>query len=239
LQLLGLHHLETDVDRARSTAGGDRAAVLPSATAEAGQVLRFVGAGGTGLTPFTFSWQVFAAGAPATPLSTLAGATPYFDTTGLAPGSYTAVLQIQNSAGITLSTPVPFTLTAGKATSFFTVAPCRIVDTRNGAPLANSGPALLVNVVTAPCGIPANARAVAANVTAVASGGTGILALYPGNYPPPPTITVSFATGETRANSAVLALATDGTGTVAALATTSGGSVDLVLDVSGYFAAID
>ena len=57
-------------------------------------------------------------------------------------------------------------LVAARGTDFYTVTPCRMLDTRAGAPLA-SGVPLLVSAAGA-CGIPANARAVAVNVTTIA-----------------------------------------------------------------------
>src|SRR5262249_8103078 len=54
-------------------------------------------------------------------------------------------------------------------TSFYTLAPCRVVDTR-GAPGPMGGPALVANgertfVIAGQCGIPATARVVAFNFT--------------------------------------------------------------------------
>jgi len=50
------------------------------------------------------------------------------------------------------------------------------------------------------------------------------------------TSVISFSTGQTRANNAIVGLATDGVGDIAAQALIGGaGTVHLVLDVSGYF----
>jgi len=47
---------------------------------------------------------------------------------------------------------------------------------------------------------------------------------------------VSCAAGQTRANNAVLALASNGAGTLSARASVGGsGTVHLILDVNGYF----
>jgi hypothetical protein len=46
--------------------------------------------------------------------------------------------------------------------------------------------------------------------------------------------TINFNTGQTRANNAIVLLATDGTGGLAAT-NGSNGTVHLILDVAGYF----
>lgn len=124
------------------------------------------------------------------------------------------------------------------AGDFFTVLPCRAVDTRR----ANSslgGPAFAPSTqrtfdLTGTCGIPNGAKAVSANVTVVAPPVTGFFSFYPGNAFPLGTSTVSFKAGVTRANNTLLKLATDGAGTVG-VQNSSGGTVHLLIDVSGYF----
>ena len=46
--------------------------------------------------------------------------------------------------------------------------------------------------------------------------------------------TINFSANQTRANNAVLPLASDRSGTISVLAGT-GGTVDFILDVNGYF----
>ena len=117
---------------------------------------------------------------------------------------------------------------------FYTVPPCRVFDTRGGAPLA-SGVARLFRVAGS-CGIPADARAVAANWTIVQPQGPGALAIYPGDAQLPVATTLDFSPGQVRANSAMVLLAGDGSGGVNAFpALAGGGTTDLILDVSGYF----
>ena len=114
------------------------------------------------------------------------------------------------------------------------VVPCRVADTRSaGGPLV-AGEVRVFAVVGA-CGIPAGAYSVAANVTAAAPSAAGTLTLFPGHLAAPPgTSTVAFAAGRTRAVSAILLLSADGDGTLRA-ANLSAGTVDVVLDVAGYF----
>jgi uncharacterized repeat protein (TIGR01451 family) len=118
---------------------------------------------------------------------------------------------------------------------FYTVTPCRILDTRsNGQPLA-SGVKRIIQVAGL-CGIPADAGAVSVNVTAVAPSSAGYIVLFPGNESVPAASSISFKSGSTRANNAILLLATDATGTLAAQASLAGGGqVHLVIDVYGFF----
>jgi hypothetical protein len=122
---------------------------------------------------------------------------------------------------------------------YFSVSPCRLLDTRVPAqgPALASGSSRLVTVTGGTCGIPAIARAIAANITSVAPTGGGNLKLYPGGGAVPPTAALNFSAGQTRANNGVFSLGGNGDGTLAILATVTGsGTVDAVLDATGYFA---
>jgi len=77
---------------------------------------------------------------------------------------------------------------------------------------------------------------VALNITVVSPSGAGHVALWPADLPLPTTSVINFAAGQTRGNNAVVGLATDGQGDLAARASVAGaGTVHLILDVSGYF----
>ncbi|HEX5719844.1 MAG TPA: hypothetical protein VF179_27060 [Thermoanaerobaculia bacterium] len=118
---------------------------------------------------------------------------------------------------------------------FFTTMPCRVLDTRQQGPALASGVERTF-AVEGLCGIPATARAVVVNITAVQPAGAGYVVLHPGDLAAPLTSTINFAAGATRANNAILALAFDGTGRLAATpAVAGGGTVHLILDVSGWF----
>ncbi len=118
--------------------------------------------------------------------------------------------------------------------SFYTLAPCRVLDTRTaggGGPLPANGSRVVP--VAGSCGVPAGAGAVSANVTVVASG-SGWVSLYPGNGADPGTFNVSFSASQVRAGEALLYLATDGSGSVG-VANMSSSNNHFILDVSGYF----
>jgi hypothetical protein len=206
------------------------AASAAPATVEPGQNVTLTGSA-TGKPPLTYTWQVRRG---ATPVATLTGAVATFATGGQPAGSYTTTLTVSNAFGAPAnSAAVPFTLRASTATDFHTVAPCRVIDTRAGWPVF---PALPRTVqVTGVCGIPANARAVAANVTAVEANVAGQLVLYASNLALPDTSTLSFPAGQARGSFTVLGLPTDGSGTLVALSPIA--STHLLVDVTGYFLA--
>jgi PKD repeat protein len=199
-------------------------------TVEVGQYVPLNGAG-TGQPPLVHTWRVFQGN---TLIQELSGPSAWWPSAGLAPGLYTAVLRIANASGSADSLPVPMTVIAQKDLDFYTVPPCRALDTRYGSPLGTGTPKLLD--FTGICGVPAGALAIAVNVTVPSPAIQGTVVLYPGNYPAMGTSTIHFVPGITRANNAVLPLATDGTTTLAALASLAApGTVNLLIDVTGYF----
>ncbi|HWM93872.1 MAG TPA: hypothetical protein VN493_24145 [Thermoanaerobaculia bacterium] len=118
---------------------------------------------------------------------------------------------------------------------FFTVTPCRLLDTRQDGPVLTSGIERTVQVAGS-CGVPATARAVAFNVTVIEPSAAGELTLYPGDLAAPLATTTSFAAEQIRSTNALLALALDGTGTLSLSPfLEEGGTVHVVLDLSGYF----
>ncbi len=123
--------------------------------------------------------------------------------------------------------------------NFYTVTPCRLVDTRNPAS-PTGGPALLAGAVRSfpvtggACGLPPTAIAVSVNLTVTQPAAQGYLALYPGEAAGPPLVSnINFTPGVTRANNALVLLAANG-GTIN-VKNGSAGAVQFVLDVNGYF----
>jgi PKD repeat protein len=206
---------------------------------EAGKLVRLAGAG-HGKPPLTFDWNVvagavFLGGAV---VAQPAGATAWWDTAGKAPGTYLIDLDLRNAVGTKVSSElVTVTVVPETGTSFYTVEPCRLLDTRSaGGGALVAGTVRSIDVVAAGCGIPVGAEAISANVTVVSPTGPGFVSIYPGNYPTPVTSTLNFKVNQVRANNAILALASDGTGTLAATAVLGGGgTVQLLIDVNGYF----
>jgi len=120
--------------------------------------------------------------------------------------------------------------------AFFTVPPCRLLDTRAAGQSALASGAAVAWELYAACGIPSTAKALSVNLTVVSPTGAGFLTLFAGDGPLPPTSTINFRAGQVRANNAVVPLAAFGDGTLAAYASIAGnGAVHVVLDVNGYF----
>jgi len=130
-----------------------------------------------------------------------------------------------------------FAYTDGLPGAFFTVPPCRLLDTR----LPADGPAIFsgqtkIAQAHGVCGIPDTAKALAVNVTIVQPTGAGYLTLHPGDVLPTVTSTINFSAGQTLANNAAQRLAVNTTGTVALTPLVGGnGTVHVVIDVAGYF----
>jgi subtilisin family serine protease len=120
------------------------------------------------------------------------------------------------------------------ASSFYTLTPCRVLDTRDPAG-ALGGPALQAGTprnfaLTGPkCAIPLTAKAVSVNLTVTAPAAQGNLRVFPAGVPVPLVSSVNFVAGQTRANNAVVSL---GGGSVTVLSTAA---THFILDVNGYF----
>ncbi len=132
----------------------------------------------------------------------------------------------------------PVLETSSGSTFFYTLPPCRVVDTRNASG-PYGGPAIppgnqRIFTITGRCGVPATAKAVSGNVTAVTPSSNGAFQLFSGDDQPGVPTTISFAAGKTRANNVVLKLAGSGSGTLG-VASTASGPVHLVIDINGYF----
>jgi ELWxxDGT repeat protein len=190
--------------------------------------------------------------------SALAGA-DYTSTSGtlsFAPGERTKTVTVPVLADaqvegmetftLTLSAPTNATIAAGAGTatatisdslslvplSFYTVDPCRLVDTRSPAP----GTPLVAGVTrtfaaVGGCLIPTTAKAISFNVTVTGATANGNVRLFPGGTAAPATSSLNFAAGVTRANNGIVSLGTDGD--VSALLSPAG-TTHLIIDVNGY-----
>jgi photosystem II stability/assembly factor-like uncharacterized protein len=121
----------------------------------------------------------------------------------------------------------------GSTGGFHTVAPCRVVDTR----LAD-GPALAAGAtrdftMVGRCGIPPEAGSVSVNVTVTDATSPGHLRICPGHVALLFNSSLNFASGQTRANSAVSLLGA--AGDIAVFSGQGNGSVQVIVDVNGYF----
>ena len=117
--------------------------------------------------------------------------------------------------------------------SLYTVAPCRVLDTRQnrrGQPFVGvlNPP---VDVTNSPCGIPGTAQAYVFNATAVPPGRMPYLTLWPDGEGQPTVSTLNALDGFITSNMAVVP--NHGDGKIDAYAQ---GLTQLLLDISGYFA---
>jgi uncharacterized repeat protein (TIGR01451 family) len=126
---------------------------------------------------------------------------------------------------------------------FFSVPQCRIIDTRDFVPIPPPSPGglLLVALTGGACGIPSDAAAVAVNLTATQPTAAGSVVIYPFDQPTPMMRTVYFEPGQTRANNALVLLATNrpvpviGPDYSVFVFNDSVGPVHVIIDVVGYF----
>ncbi|HTJ70257.1 MAG TPA: PKD domain-containing protein [Actinospica sp.] len=151
-------------------------------------------------------------------------------------GTYTITLTLQDSGGDNAQTTASYT-TAGS--DFTAYGPTRILDTRKGTGTGGviakvPGMSSITVKVGGTGSIPANATAVALNLTETNATGGGNIAVYPTGQTKPTTSNLNYGTGMTRAANVIVGLGTNGEVTLGNSAPTTS-SVDLVADVAGYF----
>jgi virginiamycin B lyase len=127
--------------------------------------------------------------------------------------------------------------TSPASAQFYTVGPCRVADTRNPAG-PYGGPSLTANanrtfIIAGQCGVPMTATAVAFNFTITGPTASGDLRTFPAGAGLPLVSTLNWSPGQTRANNAVVALGASGGLTVHP--DQASGTVDFIIDVTGYF----
>jgi hypothetical protein len=124
------------------------------------------------------------------------------------------------------------------AASYYTLTPCRLIDTRNAAG-PYGGPALSAGERTfnlaGTCGIPTTAQALAVNLTVVAPAQGGDLRAFAAGSAAPLASALNFGAGQTRTNNAILPVTTDGNGGLTVHLDMGPGTAQLIADVFGYF----
>jgi hypothetical protein len=151
----------------------------------------------------------------------------------------TFTLTLSNALGAPLADgQAVATILDDEAARYYTVLPCRLLDTRqpagpSGGPILTAGERRSFPVAGA-CSVPAGAKAAVLNVTAVAPTLSGNLRLYPAGLAPPATSIVNFAAGRTRANNGLVLLGSSGFATVQ-LDLAGAGQAHVVVDVFGYY----
>jgi hypothetical protein len=125
--------------------------------------------------------------------------------------------------------------TGSMAKGFYTVTPCRLVDTR-GADGPLGGPALVANedrtfALAGQCNVPLGATSLSLNLTVAQATAAGNLALFPGG-PAPAASAINYVAGQTRANNGIFRLSPAGELVVRCR---PAGTAHLILDVNGFF----
>ena len=123
--------------------------------------------------------------------------------------------------------------TGAAAPGFYTIASCRLLDTRT----QQAGPisaGAVREVAVSGCGVPTTATSVAINVTAVGSTSSGDVAVYAVDPPSAASNIVSFGLGATRANNAIAPISATGMLKIKPNLSVSA-SMHVVVDVVGYF----
>ncbi len=139
--------------------------------------------------------------------------------------------------GIVMANSAAGALTTVPAVSFYTVDPCRVVDTRlvggptAGAPLA-CGADRTFAIVGGTCGVPSGAKAVSLNVTVTQPSAGGNIRVFASGAPVPQVSSLNYSAGLTRANNAISPLNAAGQMAVWCGPT---GTAHVIVDVNGYF----
>jgi hypothetical protein len=211
--------------------------VAPAPTAVASGSATVCSGGGTilsGSGAATCGWS------PSTGLSDASSCTPLASPSMTTTYSLTVMgvtgCSSVNTAEVTVTVDPTCTGNIGPL-SFYTLEPCRLADTREFIG-SYGGPSFSANEdrefpLSGQCGIPEGARAVALNVTVTNPTSGGHLTLHPGGTPVPAASTINFRTHQTRANNTTARLSANAV--LAVFAGLPSGTVDVILDVVGYF----
>ena len=141
------------------------------------------------------------------------------------------------AASLTLvALPAPLATAAGPF-QYHSLTPCRAVDTRMTQAPILSDQVVRTFTIQGVCGVPVGAKAVSINVTAVGPIGAGFLTLYPAGTPRPIISNLNYAAGEPAlGNGAIVPLgAATPDLSVFPRVTAVGGTVHMVIDVTGFF----
>jgi hypothetical protein len=131
----------------------------------------------------------------------------------------------------------PLSATPSPASRLYTVAPCRVADTRLTPNGPYAGPALAAGATrtfdfAGRCGIPASARSVSLNLTVAGPTSAGNCALFPAGGAAS-TAAINYSAGQTRGNNAIIQAGPSAG--IAVRCNQASGTTHAILDVNGYF----
>ena len=152
------------------------------------------------------------------------------------PGTYKITLTLQDAGNDNAQTTTSYT-TVGS--DFTAIVPTRILNTHagvgTGGVIAKVAGGSSINLKVGGTGsIPANATAVALNLTATDATSSGYITAYSTGQTKPGTSNLAYADGQVKAAGVIIGLGKGGEITLANTASTTSG-VDLIADVAGYF----
>ena len=155
---------------------------------------------------------------------------------GLAEGPEAFLVNLSNAGGSTIAYGQARGLIFDPG-NFFTLGPCRLLDTRNlagpyGGPALSAGQTRSV-ALAGRCGIPLSARAVSLNVTATQPTASGNLRLYAVGLSLPQVSSLNYGADQTRGNNAAVGLSA--AGDLAIRCAQLSGATHVIVDVNGYF----
>jgi hypothetical protein len=119
--------------------------------------------------------------------------------------------------------------------AYYTLDPCRLVDTRKApwTPALQPGEERTF-VFEGSCLIPTGAAALSVNLTVTSPTAPGNLRLFPADVAVPQVSSINFSAGQTRGNNAIVPASADGTVSIT-VKNASAGTVEFILDANGYF----
>ncbi len=186
---------------------------------------------GDGVVEYTFD---FGDGTPPVTQSS-----PEIEHTYMEAGIYHAFLKVKDTHGAVSTNTADAIIQVIPHGDFYTLVPCRLLDTRRqqdgAAPVPHGIDRVLDIVGVTACGVSPLATTVALNITVTQTSGSGYLQVFPANLSqPPPTSTLNFAASMTRSNNALVMLSTDGRIKLRPFIPANG-TTHVVVDVVGYF----
>lgn len=129
-------------------------------------------------------------------------------------------------------------LQAQSIANFVSVAPCRVVETRDSSYGAFGPPFLAAKssrdfaIPASSCNIPAGVLAYSFNITVIPHGSLPYLTMWPTGQPQPGVSTLNSFGGAVVANAAIVPAGTNGSVSVYVA-----GDTELIVDINGYFVA--
>lgn len=137
---------------------------------------------------------------------------------------------VSNTSDVVIDVNGYFAPPAAGGLSLFALTPCRVLDTRTSPVRPPTATPFNVSVALAGCGAPATAQSFILNATVVPPGPFGFLSLWPQGTTQPLVSTLNAIDGAITSNMAIVPTTN---GSISAFGTHP---VDLILDLSGYFA---